>query len=678
MSNPLLNHSTLPLFSQIETDHIEPAIDQLLAENRQALAELLQEKATPSWENFITPLDELGDRLSKAWSPVRHLNSVMDSEALRSVHERCLQKLTQYYTEIGLNEELFNKVKQLKNAQTATLNPTQHKILDDMLLDFHLSGVDLPDNKKQRYKEIQESLTALNSKFEQNVLDATLAWKQHHPNTDKLAGLPESALAMAKQAAEQESLDGWLLNLQIPCYIAVVTYAENRELRRDIYTAYNTRASEQGPNAGEWDNSEIIEQILALRHEQAQLLGFANYAEQSLATKMAETTDDVLNFLNDLVNRGKSAAEAEYAELAEFAASDLKGETLQAWDVAYYAEKLRIERYELSQEELKPWFPAEKVINGLFDIVGRLYGLQISQQQDTDVWHPDVSFYVIKDAQGQLRGQFYLDLYARPHKRGGAWMDECVNRFQRAKEVQTPVAYLTCNLSPPVADKPALFTHDEVVTLFHEFGHGLHHMLTQIDYPAVAGINGVEWDAVELPSQFMENWCWEKSALDLITGHYQSGEPLPAELVDKLKAARNFQAAMQLLRQMEFSLFDFRLHLEYQPEASHKTQQLLDEIREQVAVVPRPDFVRFQNSFSHIFAGGYAAGYYSYKWAEVLSADAFAKFEEQGVFNSTTGQEFMQCILERGGSSKAMELFERFRGRKPTIDALLRHTGLAA
>ncbi|HEX7028176.1 MAG TPA: oligopeptidase A [Gammaproteobacteria bacterium] len=688
MTNPLLEDRRLPAFSKIRPGDIEPAIDALLKENRERIAQLLVETQAPDWqpgwESLMTPLDEWEDRLNRAWSPVRHLNSVMNTEELRKIHDRCLEKITEYGTELGQNPALYRAVKSLVESRAAEkLDDTQRKALEDSLLDFRLSGVDLPADKKARFKAIQQQLSTLGSGFEQNVLDATLAWSKHFPPgpnlqvPHELKGLPESALAMAWQEALQRQKDGWLLTLQIPCYIAVMTYADNRALRREMYEAYYTRASDGGPHAGRWDNGETIEKILRLRHEAAQLLGFNNYAEKSLATKMAEKPEEVVRFLNELADRAYPQACEEFHKLQAFAANELGGDALMPWDVAYFSEKLRIARYNVSQEELKAWFPAGKVIQGLFDVVNRLYGVDIRVNNDVDVWHPEVTFYDIYDADGQLRGQFYLDLYARQNKRGGAWMDECVNRFRHKKGVQIPVAYLVCNLSPPIGEQPALFTHDEVTTLFHEFGHGLHHMLTRVDYPGVAGINGVEWDAVELPSQFMENWCWEKEALDLISGHYQTGQPLPGEMVDRLRAARNFQAAMQMVRQLEFSLFDFRLHWEYDPSKGSRHQEILQEVREQVAVVKPPEFVRFQHAFSHIFAGGYAAGYYSYKWAEVLSADAFSKFEENGIFDRETGRRFMECILERGGSEKAMDLFVRFRGRAPEIEPLLRQSGLA-
>ncbi len=521
-------------------------------------------------------------------------------------------------------------------------------------------------------------MTERTAKFEENLLDATHAWRKLITDESLLSGLPPSTIEMAEQMAKREGEEGWLFTLDFPSYMPVMSYADNRELREEMYTAFATKASDQGPNAGKWDNTEVMLDILNLRHQLANLLGFANHAERSLATKMAQSPQQVLDFLQDLAKRSKPIAEQEYAELRAFAKSTADQDQLEAWDVTYFAEKLRQQRYSISQEELKPYFPEDKVVNGLFAVVNRLYGLDIRERKDVDVWHKDVRFFEIVAEDGSVRAQFYLDLYARQHKRGGAWMDECKARRRTAEGIEIPVAFLTCNFSEPVGDKPALFTHDEVTTLFHEFGHGLHHMLTKIEYAGVSGINGVAWDAVELPSQFMENWCWEREALDLISGHYQTGEKLPDDLFDKMLAARNFQSAMMMLRQLEFSLFDFRLHLEFNPNEPNQVDKILEQVRNEVTVVKPPKFNRFAHSFAHIFAGGYAAGYYSYKWAEVLSADAFSKFEEKGIFDRQTGLEFLEAILEQGGSREPMELFIEFRGREPQIDALLRHTGIAA
>lgn len=679
MSNPLLANTELPLFSQIQPEHVEPAIDQLLAEARTTVENSLQATNAYTWENLIEPIENAEDRLSKAWSPVSHMNSVVNSDALREAYNACLPKLSAYATEMGQNEALFKAYKAIEgSAEYASLDIAQQKIIQNTLRDFHLSGIDLDAEKKQRYKEISQELSKLASTYEENVLDATNGWSKLLTNELDLTGLPASALAQARQTAEQNGQEGWMITLQFPSYHAVMTYADNRELRREHYEAYATRASDQGPQAGRWDNSEIMEKILALRHEKARLLGFANFAELSLATKMADKPDDVVGFLEDLADKSWRQARRDLAELREFAEAHYGIGDLQTWDIGYFSEKMRQHFYQLSQEEVKAYFPITKVLPGLFAVVENLYGLQIAETDAVDTWHPDVRFFEIIDNNGDLRGKFYIDLYARPKKRGGAWMDDCVGRKNIDGAVQIPVAYLTCNFTPPTGDEPALLTHDEVTTLFHEFGHGLQHMLTRIDHLGVSGINGVEWDAVELPSQFMENWCWEKDALALMSGHYQSGEPLPDDLLNKMLAAKNFQAGMLMVRQLEFSLFDFRIHRDYDPNKGGRIYETLNQVREQVAVIQPPAFNRFAHGFSHIFAGGYAAGYYSYKWAEVLSSDAFSLFEEKGIFDPETGHAFLTQILEKGGSEDAMDLFVKFRGRKPTIDALLRHNGIAA
>lgn len=677
MKNPLLEFTDLPPFSQILAEHVEPAIDRVLADNRAEIAHLLGATDHYTWDNLVAPLEALQDRLDRTWSPVSHMISVVNSEALRAAYNACLPKLSQYATELGQNARLYEAYRQIaEGAEYALLGPAQAKAIDNALRDFRLSGVHLPAADKQRYMEIQQRLSSITAKFAENVLDATQAWTRHIENDEALTGLPPSAVAMARQAAQQKGLDGWLLTLEFPSYFAVMSYADDRALREAMYTAFATRASDQGPNAGEFDNGPLMEEILALRHELANLLGFANYAERSLATKMAPDTARVEEFLTGLADRGLLLAQAELDALRAFAAEQGQDE-LQPWDITYYSEKLRQHHYALSQEDLKPYFPQPRVVSGLFAVVERLYGLQIDELQGIDTWHPDVRVFQIRDRHGELRGRFYLDLYARENKRGGAWMDECAARRATAEGVQLPVAYLTCNFSPPVDDAPALFTHNEVITLFHEFGHGLHHLLTRVDVLAVSGISGVPWDAVELPSQFLENWCWEREALDLIAAHYQTGEPLPAALFDKMIAAKNFQAGMQMVRQLEFALFDFRLHRDYDPEQGARVQEVLDAVRAEVAVIRPPDYHRFQHGFTHIFSGGYAAGYYSYKWAEVLASDAFAKFEERGIFNRQTGLEFLEAVLEQGGARDPMELFVEFRGREPQIDALLRHSGIS-
>ena len=677
MSNPLLEQTGLPAFSQIRPEHVEPAIDQLLAENRQRIAGLLDEVGQPTWHNLVEPIEEWEDRLGRAWSPVSHMNSVVNSEALRAAYNACLPKLSDYGTEMGQNERLYAAYRAVAENGGA-LDAGQRKVLENALRDFHLSGVDLPADRKARFKAISQELSNLTSRFSENVLDATHAWSKSIDDVTVLEGLPQSALDLARQNAQQQDQDGWLLTLDYPSFQPVMTYADDAALRREVYEAYQTRASDQGPNAGRFDNSELMERILALRHEQAQLLGFANYAERSLARKMARSTDEVMHFLHDLAARSRPQAERELAELRTFAAEHHGVGRLEPWDIAYYSEKLRQHRYSITQEEVKPYFPETRVVPGMFEVVGRLYGVSFHEVQGVDTWHPDVKFYEIRDHDGSLRGQFYFDLYARKNKRGGAWMDDCQGRMKTASVEQIPVAYMTCNFTPPVGGKPALLTHDEVETLFHEFGHGLHHMLTRVDYAAIAGINGVAWDAVELPSQFMENFCWEREALDLFAAHYETGERIPDDLYRRMLAAKNFQSGMMMVRQLEFSLFDFRIHLEYDPARGGRVYEILEQVRDEVAVIRPPAWQRFPHAFSHIFAGGYAAGYYSYKWAEVLSADAFSLFEENGVFDQATGQSFLHNILEQGGSRDAMELFVAFRGREPQIDALLRHTGIAA
>jgi oligopeptidase A len=675
--NPLLSDNPLPSFSRIRPEHVEPAIDRLLADGRALIERVTAIAPSATWETFVDPIEDEDDRLSRAWSPVSHLNSVMNSDELRAAYNACLPKLTDYATEVGQNEELYRGYRQV--SEQPGLDAAQRKMLSNTLRDLHLAGVDLPADKKLRYKEISQEMARLTSRYEENVLDATHAWSKHLPSDDRLLGLPASAQALARQQAQDRGLDGWLLTLDIPSYLPVMKYAEDRGLRREVYEAYVTRASDRGPNAGQWDNTETMDRILALRHERAQLLGFANYAELSLAPKMARTTNEVMDFLNDLAERCVAQARRELEELRRFAQSEHGATDLQPWDIAYWSERLRQHVYEINDEELKPYFPVERVLSGMFTVAERLFDVHIRQTDGVDVWHPDVRQYEVTDPDGRLRARFFLDPYARPKKRGGAWMDVAVNRFKTGLREQIPVAHLVCNFSPPISGHPSLLTHDEVQTLFHEFGHGLHHMLTRVDYPPVAGINGVPWDAVELPSQFLENWCWARESLDLIAAHWETGQPLPEHLHQRMRAARNFQSAMQTVRQLEFALFDFRMHLEYDPDrpAGH-IYAILGQVRAQVAVIDPPEFNRFAHAFTHIFAGGYAAGYYSYKWAELLSADAFSLFEEKGVFDRASGRAFLNNILEKGGSEEAMALYVAFRGREPTIDALLRHSGIVS
>ena len=675
--NAIENVSGLPLFSQIDTQDIVPTIKKAI-DNCKAVIEKVVESGEATYAQVIERIEDSEDELSKMWSPIGHMNSVVSSDKLREAHDACLPMLSEFGTWVGQHKGLFNLYQQLHESKDfASLNEAQQKVVTNAIRDFTLSGVGLKDDKKRRYADIQSRLSDLSSTFGNNVMDATMAWTKQVTEESELAGLPDSVKAAAAQTARKKDLKGWLFTLDIPSYLPVMLYADNGELREKMYRAYSSRASDQGPNAGEFDNAANIDEILSLKQEVAGLLGFSSYAERSLATKMAKSTEQVTLFLRDLAKRSKPQAQDELQEIVDFASEHYAQKELQPWDYTYYGEKLKQQKYAISDEELRPYFPEKQVVSGLFEVVSRLYGLRIEQQNDVDVWHEDVSFYNIYDAENQHRGSFYFDLYAREKKRGGAWMDDCRSRRRLSNgELQLPVAYMVCNFNGPVDGKPALFTHDEVVTLFHEFGHGIHHMLTKIEAGGVSGINGVAWDAVELPSQFLENWCWQPEALSFISGHYESGETLPNELLEKMLAAKNYQSAMQMVRQLEFSLFDFTLH--QQSNAEKTVQQILDEIRQEVAVVIPPAFNKFQNSFSHIFAGGYAAGYYSYKWAEVLSSDAFGRFEEEGIFNQNTGRDFLSNILEMGGSKEPMELFVAFRGREPKVDALLRHSGIAA
>ena len=678
LTNPLLEPGALPAFSKITPPMIQPAIEQLIGNNRNAIARLSAQER-PDWDNLIKPLSLMNDRLEKAWSPVRHLNSVKSTPELRDAYNSCLPLLSEYSTEVSQNRNLYQGYRRIaESAAFAEFTPAQQKAVTDALLHCRLGGVELDGEDAERYQQLQKDLSELQSKFENNLLDATQAWQYLTEDKAELQGLPEYALAMVRQLAEQKGLPGYRVTLDMPCYLAVITYANNRELRKSIYEAYVTRASDQGITDKVWDNAANMVEIVAKRQEKAKILGFDNYAAYSLETKMANSVEQVIAFLNDLAQRSRQAAIAEVNERQAFAESSGFVGELEAWDYSYYGEKLKQDKYQISDEDLKPYFSDTQVVSGLFDIVAKLYGVSIEVvDSGIDRWDEAVGFYQVADHHGEVIAHFFLDLYARENKRGGAWMDECVNRYRIDDATQLPVAYLTCNLTPPLGDAAALFTHDEVITLFHEFGHGLHHMLTRIDVPDVAGINGVEWDAVELPSQFMENFCWEREALKMFARHYQSGEPLPDELFDRMIAARNFQSALQMLRQIEFSLFDIRLHQSREIDSAMQIQAILDKVRADVSVVKTPAINRFQNGFSHIFAGGYAAGYYSYKWAEVLSADAFAAFEEEGIFNPQTGQRFLRCVLEQGGSRPAMESFCCFRGREPEIDALLRHGGIS-
>jgi oligopeptidase A len=679
MTNPLLETSGLPRFTAIHPEHVEPAVDELLRQSREAIEALLSHTSDYTWDNLVAPLEAIQERLHSAWSPVSHMNAVVNSDALRQAVNNCLPKLTAFETELGQDERLYNAYRQVRDrADFHSLSNAQQASVDQALRDFHLSGVALPAADKQRFAEIAERLSQLSARFSDNLLDATHAWHLDITDAARISGVPDSARGVMRQNAEAAGAEGWRITLDMPVVQAILTHADDRDLRYRVYEAFTTRASEVGPNAGTYDNGPAMREILALRQEQAALLGFDNYAQLSLEPKMAESVDQVRGFLDDLADRACPAARREFDDLSRYAHDAHGIEALQAWDVGYYGEKLRQARHAISPEDLRPYFPVDRTIDGLFGIVERLYGVRIEHEGNDEVWHSDVRFYTVRDADGSARAHFYMDLYARANKRGGAWLDICRSRHRRADRLQLPVAYLTCNVTPPVGDDPALLSHDEVQTLFHEFGHGLHHMLTEVDTPSVAGISGVAWDAVELPSQLMENWTWEREALDLFAAHYETGDSIPEALFERLQASRNFQAAMRMARQLEFSLFDLRLHAEYDPQTGPDILTFLEEVRERVAVVRPPAFNRFPNTFGHIFAGPYAAGYYSYKWAEVLSADAYARFEEEGLFNTETGRDLRERILAKGGSQDAMALFRAFRGREPSIEPLLRHSGLAA
>jgi oligopeptidase A len=685
MENPLLVPTPivdrgLPSFDRIRPEHAEPAVDAVLATNRahlEALGKRAREGGPASWEELIVPLEEMSERLARAWGPISHLFAVTSSAEWRAAHNVCLPKVTAYQVELSQNEDLFRAYEELAAGPAyAGLSPTRRKVIRDALRDFRLSGIGLSDKPRARFREIILRLSELQSKFQENVIDSVQAWSKHVVDESKLAGMTAQGKQAARAKARAKDMEGFRLTLDFPSYEAVVSYADDRELRRELYEAYSTRASDRGPLAGQFDNGPLIDEILALRHEQAQLLGLRNYAEVSLATKMAESADEVERFLLDLNARARRYAAADLLELRSFARKRDGLAEFEPWDLPYYTEKLKQEKLGFSEEELRPYFQAPQVIAGMFALVERLYGVRIEAARGVATWHADVTTYAVREADGAPIGLFYLDPYAREDKRGGAWMDECVGRRRTGQRVQHPVAYLTCNFAPPLTGQPALLTHDEVVTLFHEFGHGLHHMLTRVDEPAVSGIRGVEWDAVELPSQFMENWCFDGETLGDFARHWQTGQALPGALLEKLKASRTFHAALVAVRQLEFALFDLRLHRDYDPTAGARTLEVLAEARKEVSVLPPPSWNRMPSSFSHVFGGGYAAGYYSYKWAEVLSADAFAAFEESS-FAPETGRRFRDTVLSQGGSCEAMDLFVKFRGRKPNMEALLRQNGLA-
>ena len=673
MINPVLHRDSLPLFDQIKPEHISPAIESILKEANSLIHSLKEMKAPASWDNFVEPIEIISEKISRAWGQIEHLNAVVNSDHLRKAYNDNLIKLTEFYTNLSQDESLYKKYQSLKDSEVfKSLTSSQKRIIDNVLREFRLGGAELNETDKKRFKVIQEKLAKLSTQFEENILDATNEFSIFVNHLEELAGIPEENIKKARAEAREDKKEGYKFTLHFPSYLPVMQYADNRALREKLYHAYATRASELA--SPKFDNTNLIEEILALRFESSQLLGFKHFTEMSLVTKMAKSSEEVITFLMNLANKAKPFALKDMDELKSFAKT-LKIETLEAWDVAYVSEKLCQAKYSFSENEVKQYFPEHRVLKGLFKVVETIFNLKIVKS-DAPTWHKDVSFYSIKNEDDELIGQFYFDLYARNHKRGGAWMDEAISRYKNALGSSHPVAFLTCNFSSPSDNKPALFSHDDVITLFHEFGHGLHHMLTKVDDYSISGIKGVEWDAVELPSQFMENFCWEWDVVKHMTEHVDNKNTLPKSLFDKMIEAKNFQSGMQTLRQIEFSLFDIRLHTEYSDQNKINPLKLLETIRDEIAVVRPPSWNRFPNSFSHIFAGGYAAGYYSYKWAEVLASDAFSLFEEEGILSSHAGQKFKNEVLSKGGSRPAMESFVAFRGREPTVDALLRHSGM--
>jgi oligopeptidase A len=667
--NPLIESGPLPAFDAVRPEHVEPAVRRMLAEQRAALEEV-ERVADPSLE-WLNDVEQISTEVHRVWGPVTHLNSVLSSPALRDAFNRCLPLITEFGTDLGQNEKLYRSYGALKSRATSG-RPIEAHLIELALRDFRLGGVALVGAQRQRFRDVSQKLAALQAGFEQNLMDATDAFQHQTRDRAELEGLPEIVLDRAKALATERGAEGWVLRLDVPTYQAVLSHAESAKLRETFYAAWVTRASDRGPQAGRSDNGPLIDEILALRHEAAQLVGFKSYAELSLATKMADSPERVIEFLRDLARRSKPVAAAELQMLASYA-----GRTLDPWDIAFYSERLRQERLQLAEEELRPYFPLPRVLAGLFDLVGTLFDLDVAEADAPSVWHPTVRYYELKRRDGTLIGSFYVDLFARPNKRGGAWMDSCVSRSARNGHRQVPVAHLVCNFNPPVGETPSLLTHSEAVTLFHEFGHALHHLLTEVDYPSIAGVNGVAWDAIELPSQFMENFVWRPEVLADMARHYQTGAPLPRDKLDAMNRSRTFLAGLGMARQLEFALFDFRLHHEYSPEKGARVYEILDEVRQEVSVAPVASYNRFPNTFAHVFGGGYAAGYYSYKWAEVLAADAFAAFEESGVFDRNTAERFRRAILRVGGSRDALDAFIDFRGRPPELDALLRQSGIA-
>lgn len=670
--NPLLAAEGLPCFADIRPEHVESAIRELLDTQRRQIA-AIEALENPTFATVVEPLEEMRHRLGRTFSPVTHLNGVLNSEPLRAAYNACLPLLSAYGTDLAQSERLYHAYQHILENEGAHLDATQREVLNHALRDFRLAGVHLSGERKARFKTIMMELSNLAAKFEENVLDATNDWSHHVTDESQLKGMNAGIVAQAAQRAKEKGVPGWLFGLDQPTYVAVVTDCESATLRRTFYEAWVTRASDQGPSAGRFDNGPVMEEILKLRHEAAQLLDFQNFAEYALADRMASSVTEVSAFLLDLAHKARRAAETELAEVERFA-----GSKLDAWDVTFYSERLQQQRYSISQEELREYLPLPRVLEGLFEVAVQLYGVTVRERSDVQLYHPDVRYFDVLDAAGQAVAGFYLDAYARAHKRSGAWMDDCIGRKQLSGTTTLPVAYLVCNSLPPEGDRPALLTHDDVVTLFHEFGHGLHHMLTTVGYPSLAGISGVAWDAVELPSQFMENYAWLPEVLAHMTAHVKTGASLPADMQRQLIATRSFQAGLQTLRQVEFALFDLRLHAGYDPASGGRVYSVLQQVRDEVSVLRPPEWNRFPHNFGHIFAGGYAAGYYSYKWAEILAADAFAAFTEQGVFDRVVAKRFLEQVLARGGSRDALTNFVEFRGRKPQVDALLKLYGIAA
>ena len=675
--NPLLADAVRPDFNAISINDFEPALEQALKESRQLVADLIAQGAD-TWESLAYPLEEADDRLNKVWSIISHYNSVLNSDELREIYKRLIGLLTDYNTEMGQNIALYEAYQRLADRDDfSTLSQAQQQSIKHILRSFKLSGVALPEAEKQTYSELKKKLSSLSNSFSENVLDATQAWTFHIESKDQLPGLPESALQLLASLAKENDYDGgYLLTLDAPCYLPVMTYCEDASIREKMYQAFMTRASDQGPYAGKWDNTETIQEILIARQALAKLLSFDNYAHQSLATKMAESVDEVVTFLEQLAHKGGAFAKQELEDLKAFAKQESGSDDFNVWDSAFYAEKLKQKRFDISQEALRPYFPAPTVLNGLFEIVKRLFNIEVIAKPEESSFHPDACYYSIFSEGEEIAG-FYFDLYARKNKRGGAWMSDCRSRRRLSDgSIQIPIAFLACNFTPPVDGQPSLLTHNEVTTLFHEFGHGLHHMLTNIDVAGVSGISGVPWDVVELPSQFLENWCWQEESLAMMSKHFETGEPLPKAMLEKMLAAKYFQSGMMMMRQIEFSLFDFLLHRDFSEKENNDVLALMDYVRNKVAVLKPPEYTRFSHAFSHIFSGGYAAGYYSYKWAEVLAADAFSRFEAEGIFNPQTGLDYKEHILQMGGSIEAVDMFVNFRGRKPSVDALLRQAGM--